>query len=172
MLSHAIADDELSGITPEAYAAEWKWDGIRVQAVREDGVVRLYTRTGDDISHTFPDLVGGLDVEGALDGELLVGHRGRTTASSLGTFSDLQQRLNRKTVSQKLMESHPAFLRAYDCLVDGGEDIRALPFRERRQRLEALVARSLAGPHRPLAARSPTPMARNSRRCARRRPIR
>ncbi len=71
MLSHAIADDELSGITPDAYAAEWKWDGIRVQAVREDGVTRLYTRTGDDISHTFPDLVAGLDVEGALDGELL-----------------------------------------------------------------------------------------------------
>ena len=75
MLSHAIADDELSGITPEAYAAEWKWDGIRIQAVREDGVVRLYTRTGDDISHTFPDIVGSFDVEAALDGELLVGHR-------------------------------------------------------------------------------------------------
>ena len=61
------------------------------------------------------------------------------------SFSDLQQRLNRKTVTAKLLASHPAFLRVYDCLVDGGEDIRALPFRERRQRLEALVARSLSG---------------------------
>jgi len=144
MLSHAIADDELSGITPEAYAAEWKWDGIRVQAVNDGGVKRLYTRTGDDISHTFPDLVAGLDIEGAIDGELLIGARG-DAGFALGSFSDLQQRLNRKAVSAKLMETHPAFLRAYDCLIDGTEDIRPRPFRERRQRLEALVARSLAG---------------------------
>jgi DNA ligase-1 len=143
MLSHAISDDELLRITPDAYAAEWKWDGIRVQAVNDGGVKRLYTRTGDDISHTFPDLVGGLDVEGAIDGELLVGAYG-DTGFALGSFADLQQRLNRKVVSAKLMESHPAFIRAYDCLIDGSEDIRALPFRERRARLERLVARSLA----------------------------
>ena len=149
MLSHAISDDELLRITPEAYAAEWKWDGIRVQAVNEAGVKRLYTRTGDDISHTFPDLVEGFDIEGAIDGELLVGAAGDSGFSSpsrqLGSFADLQQRLNRKTVSAKLMETHPAFIRAYDCLIDGGDDIRALPFRERRKRLEALVARSLSG---------------------------
>jgi DNA ligase-1 len=143
MLSHAIADDELKNIHPNAYAAEWKWDGIRVQAVNDGGVKRLYTRTGDDISHTFPDLVAGLDVEGAIDGELLIGAYG-DDGFALGSFSDLQQRLNRKTVTGKLMESHPAFLRAYDCLVDGTEDIRALSFRDRRARLEKLVARSLA----------------------------
>ncbi len=142
MLAQALAEEELSGITPETYAAEWKWDGIRVQAVREDDVVRLYTRTGDDISHTFPDIVAGLDVEAALDGELLVGHR-TEAGFVVSTFSDLQQRLNRKTVTPKLLASHPAFLRVYDCLVDGGEDIRTLPFRERRKRLEAVVARSL-----------------------------
>jgi len=143
MLSHALADDELALITPEAYAAEWKWDGIRVQAVREDGVARLYTRTGDDISATFPDLAGALDVEGAIDGELLIG-AASPDGFTLGSFGDLQQRLNRKTVSAKLMASHPAFLRAYDCLVDGSEDIRGLTFRERRQRLEAMVGRSLS----------------------------
>src|SRR5690606_15929880 len=125
------------------YAAEWKWDGIRVQAVNDGGVKRLYTRTGDDISHTFPDLAAGLDVEGAIDGELLIGAHG-DTGFALGSFSDLQQRLNRKAVSTKLMESHPAFIRAYDCLVDGTDDLRTLPFRERRNRLEALVARSLS----------------------------
>jgi DNA ligase-1 len=149
MLSHAISDDELLRITPEAYAAEWKWDGIRVQAVNDGGTRRLYTRTGDDISHTFPDLVEGFDIEGAIDGELLVGAAGDAGFSSpsrgLGSFADLQQRLNRKTVSAKLMETHPAFIRAYDCLIDGDDDIRALPFRERRARLEALVARSLSG---------------------------
>ncbi|CAN5223503.1 hypothetical protein BH10PSE9_BH10PSE9_26000 [soil metagenome] len=143
MLSHAIADDELKLITPDMYAAEWKWDGIRVQAVHDGGVTRLYTRTGDDISRTFPDLVAGLDVEGALDGELLVGARGES-GFALGSFSDLQQRLNRKAVTDRLLETHPAFLRVYDCLIDGKDDIRTLPFRERRQRLEALVARSLA----------------------------
>jgi DNA ligase-1 len=141
MLSHALADNELSLITPDLYAAEWKWDGIRVQAVREKGVARLYTRTGDDISGTFPDLVDALDFEGALDGELLIGARGEE-GFALGSFSDLQQRLNRKTVSQKLMGSHPAFIRVYDCLVEGEEDLRALPFRARRARLEVLVDRS------------------------------
>ena len=75
MLSHALDDDELALITPEAYAAEWKWDGIRVQAVREGDRSRLYSRTGDDVSGAFPDLVDGLDFEGAIDGELLVGRR-------------------------------------------------------------------------------------------------
>ncbi len=143
MLSHALADGELALITPEAYAAEWKWDGIRVQAVREDGVARLYTRTADDISRTFPDLVEALDFEGAIDGELLIGALAED-GFNLGSFGDLQQRLNRKAVSTKLMESHPAFIRAYDCLVDRAEDLRALPFRSRRVRLEALVAGSLS----------------------------
>ena len=143
MLSHAIADDELARITPEEYAAEWKWDGIRVQAVNDAGTKRLYTRTGDDISHTFPDLTDGLDVEGAIDGELLIGAH-EAAGFRLGSFSDLQQRLNRKSVSAKLMESHPAFIRAYDCLIDGTDDIRTLSFRERRARLERLVSRSLS----------------------------
>ncbi len=144
MLSHALGDDELALITPDAYAAEWKWDGVRVQAVRETGIARLYTRTGDDISTAFPDLVDGLDFEGALDGELLIGTRA-AAGFATGSFSDLQQRLNRKTVSEKLMASHPAFLRAYDCLVDGADDLRGLGFRERRRRLEALVAISKSG---------------------------
>jgi DNA ligase-1 len=144
MLSHAIEDSELAGITPAEYAAEWKWDGIRVQAVREDGVVRLYTRTGDDISHTFPDLTDAFDIEGAIDGELLVGAR-NDSGFDLKSFGDLQQRLNRKAVSPKLLETHPAFLRAYDCLMDGDEDIRPLPFRERRMRLEQRVSASLSG---------------------------
>jgi DNA ligase-1 len=144
MLSHALADSELALIAPDVYAAEWKWDGIRVQAVREGDVARLYTRTGDDISATFPDLVDGLDADAALDGELLIGGLG-AAGFALGSFADLQQRLNRKTVSASLMESHPAFIRVYDCLVDGGDDLRGLPFHERRRRLEGVVARSRSG---------------------------
>ncbi len=143
MLSQPLEEADLSRITPETYAAEWKWDGIRVQAVSDQGVRRLYTRTGEDIGDAFPDVLDGLDFEGAIDGELLVGRlEGETIAA--GSFSELQQRLNRKTVSGKLVISHPAFIRAYDCLVDRGEDTRALPFRERRARLEDLIAGSLA----------------------------
>jgi DNA ligase-1 len=141
MLSHALADDELRLITPDAYAAEWKWDGIRLQAVREGNTARLYSRTGDDVSRAFPDLVDGLDFQGAIDGELLVGRKG-ASGFEVASFSDLQQRLNRKTVTTKHMESYPAFIRAYDCLVDEGEDLRTLPFASRRARLEKLVARS------------------------------
>lgn len=135
MLSTPVQDSDLSKIDPADYAAEWKWDGIRVQAVSENGVRRLYSRTGDDISGTFPDLLEAMDFEGALDGELLVG----TPPEHVGTFSDLQQRLNRKVVLMKTIREYPAFVRCYDLLIDGDEDIRTLPLAERRQRLERFV---------------------------------
>ncbi len=137
MLAQAIDEDvDFARLDPAAYAAEWKWDGIRIQAVSERGQRRLYTRTGDDISGAFPDVLAALDFEGALDGELLVLRDG-----ALAPFGDLQQRLNRKTVDAKLLAAYPAGIRAYDLLLDGEEDLRALPFAERRKRLEAFIAR-------------------------------
>ncbi len=122
-------------ITGETFAAEWKWDGVRVQAVAEAGVRRIYTRTGDDISHTFPDVLAAMDFEAAIDGELLV----RRPDGAPASFNDLQQRLNRKTVSKRQMDERPAFIRAYDLLQAGGEDLRSLTFRERRGRLETFI---------------------------------
>ncbi len=136
MLSNPIEDRDLEKLDPADYAAEWKWDGIRVQAVAEAGVRRLYSRTGDDASRAFPDLVDAMDFSATLDGELLVGDPREVT----GTFSDLQQRLNRKTVSVRIMEQSPAFMRCYDLLQLGGEDLRGLPFTERRWRLEQFVS--------------------------------
>jgi DNA ligase-1 len=136
MLSNALEESDLAKLDPADYAAEWKWDGIRVQAVSEGGVRRLYSRTGDDISRAFPDLVEAMDFSGALDGELLVGDPSVAT----GTFSDLQQRLNRKSVSPKVARAYPAFMRCYDLLQRGEEDLRGLPFTERRNALEAFVA--------------------------------
>jgi DNA ligase-1 len=104
--------------------------------VNEGGVRRLYTRTGDDISKTFPDIVGALEAEGVIDGELLVMRDGK-----VASFADLQQRLNRKTVDAKTMAAFPAGIRAYDLLAEGPEDVRPLPFAERRRRLEAFVAK-------------------------------
>ncbi|MEM9669340.1 MAG: cisplatin damage response ATP-dependent DNA ligase [Pseudomonadota bacterium] len=127
-------DPEL--ITSETFAAEWKWDGIRVQAVSERGERRLYTRTGDDISHTFPDVIAALEFDAALDGELLV----RRADGSAAPFNDLQQRLNRKTVSKRLIEDRPAFVRAYDLLQHDDIDLRPLTFQERRMRLEEFIS--------------------------------
>jgi DNA ligase 1 len=140
MLAHALDESDLAAFDPAEFLAEWKWDGIRVQAVaaRQDGrlLARLYSRTGEDISKSFPDLLEALRLPGAIDGELLIMRQGRVQS-----FNVLQQRLNRKSVSAKLMTDFPAHLRAYDLLADGGEDLRELPFAARRLRLEDLVAR-------------------------------
>jgi DNA ligase-1 len=138
MLSHALEATDLERLDPADFAAEWKWDGIRVQAVAEGGRRRLYSRTGDDVSGAFPDLVEALVFDGAIDGELLVRDPDR---GGIASFSDLQQRLNRKTVSAAHLRRYPAHLRAYDLLQRGPEDLRPLPFAERRAALEAVVAR-------------------------------
>jgi DNA ligase-1 len=136
MLAQALDEAaDLPRLAPADYAAEWKWDGVRVQAASESGTRRLYTRTGEEISRAFPDLVAGLDFEGVIDGEVLVMRDG-----AAAPFSDLQKRLNRKTAGPRLQAEHPAALRAYDLLAVDGEDLRTLPFAERRARLEALLA--------------------------------
>jgi DNA ligase 1 len=169
MLAQALDEPDLTTLDPADFMAEWKWDGVRVQAVaaapsrtpdqpppfpppqaaegklmnplsqagqRGVGARRLYSRTGEDISKSFPDLLEALHLPGAIDGELLI-KRGGLVQS----FNVLQQRLNRKTVTGKLMADFPAHLRAYDLLADGDEDLRGLPFAARRARLEDFVAR-------------------------------
>ena len=146
MLAHALDESkDFATLAPADFTAEWKWDGIRVQAVtgvERDGrpAQRLYSRSGDDISSSFPDLMDALANgrwgTAAVDGELLVVIDGRVQP-----FSSLQQRLNRKTVSAKTIAQYPIHCRAYDILLADGEDLRPLPFAERRRRLEGFVAR-------------------------------
>jgi DNA ligase-1 len=136
MLAQALEPaDDFPKLDPASYAAEWKWDGVRVQAVSEAGVRRLYSRTGEDMGAAFPDVLAALDFEGVVDGELLI-RRGQ----GIGSFGELQQRLNRKSAGERLIAEFPAGIRAYDLLVDGSEDVRDRPFGERRSRLEAFVA--------------------------------
>ena len=141
MLAQPIDDLRVS---LDNYAAEWKWDGIRIQIVHAGGQTRLYSRTGDDISGSFPDVAASFAVAGVLDGELLV--RGEAQGAeahggAAASFNALQQRLGRKNVSAKLQGQFPAFVRLYDILFDGEEDLRALPWSARRARLEAFAAR-------------------------------
>ena len=125
------------------YGVEWKWDGIRIQLVHAGGDTRLYSRTGDDISGSFPDVAAAFATRAVLDGELLV--RGATQGAeahggAAASFNALQQRLGRKNVSSKIQGDYPAFVRLYDILFDGEEDLRGLPWEARRGRLEAVVA--------------------------------
>jgi DNA ligase-1 len=141
MLAHAIEDADFANLDAADFIAEWKWDGIRVQAVSGRGdnghiLTRLYSRAGEDITKSFPDLLPSLHLPGAIDGELLVLRDGRVQ-----TFNVLQQRLNRKVVSPKLTKEYPIHLRAYDLLGDGKTDLRELPFVERRARLETFIAK-------------------------------
>ncbi|MDX2309321.1 MAG: cisplatin damage response ATP-dependent DNA ligase [Hyphomicrobium sp.] len=138
MLAHPIEDADWPGLAPPDFSAEWKWDGIRIQVSATPGDVKLFSRTGDDISASFPDIRSAFDrVRAVADGELLVVRNG-----VVAPFNDLQQRLNRKTVSARLLREHPAHVRLYDLLFEGDEDLRGLPFHARRRRLEAWHERS------------------------------
>jgi DNA ligase-1 len=145
MLSHALEDKDWAALDLAEFSAEWKWDGIRVQIVATGGDARLYSRTGDDIGQSFPDVIGGMHFNAVLDGELLVVRNGE-----VAPFNDLQQRLNRKGVTRKQLEQFPAHVRLYDALIIEGEDLRALPFMDRRARLEAWFAR-MHPPHTDLS---------------------
>ncbi|GAC1583885.1 MAG: hypothetical protein NVS3B5_18540 [Sphingomicrobium sp.] len=141
MLAHPLNETKVD-LTD--YAAEWKWDGIRIQLVHAGGDTRLYSRTGDDISSSFPDIAAAFAHHAVLDGELLVRGAGQGAdehGGAVASFNALQQRLGRKNVSAKVQGEYPAFVRLYDILFDGDEDIRGFPWSKRRARLEAFVTR-------------------------------
>jgi DNA ligase-1 len=142
MLAHPLEETKVS---LDDYAAEWKWDGIRVQLVHAGGETRLYSRTGDDISGSFPDIAEAFRTPGVLDGELLVRGSEQGVADVHGgaaaSFNALQQRLGRKNVSQKMLSAYPAFVRLYDVLFEGDKDLRELAWEERRPRLESFAER-------------------------------
>ncbi len=147
MLAHPLEEKDLADLDISGVIAEWKWDGIRVQIASGSGEARLYSRTGDDIGQSFPEVLHGIRFEGVLDGELLI-KRG----DDIAPFNDLQQRLNRKAVTGKMLAQYPAHIRLYDALLLAGEDLRTLPLSERRVRLETWFAE-----HRPpLMDLSPT----------------
>ena len=110
----AAGGRRLAGLDPRDYLAEWKWDGIRVQLVARGSERRLYSRSGDDIGAAFPDICAAMPADVTLDGELLVIRDGE-----VAPFNDLQQRLNRKTPTPKLLRDFPAAVRLYDMSARG-----------------------------------------------------
>jgi DNA ligase-1 len=136
MLAHPLDEGQ---VDLAEYAVEWKWDGIRIQLVHAGGETRLFSRTGDDISGSFPEIANAFAVPAVLDGELLV--RGEAQGGAAASFNALQQRLGRKNVSAKVQGQYPAFVRLYDILFDGDADLRGLAWSDRRNRLETFMAR-------------------------------
>jgi DNA ligase-1 len=137
MLAHPLEAADLAALVLADWRAEWKWDGIRVQLTAGPGGRRLWSRGGEDIGGAFPEIVEAMDFHAVLDGELLVLRDGE-----VAPFADLQQRLNRKGVTAKMMAEFPVAVRLYDLLFEGAEDLRALPLDQRRARLESWHART------------------------------
>ncbi|MFC3908315.1 cisplatin damage response ATP-dependent DNA ligase [Legionella dresdenensis] len=137
MLSHPLSDQELLVLDHQQFAVERKYDGIRVQIVTNHTSKALFSRTGEQISKAFPDLLADINGSVVLDGELIIQH-----SHGVGSFNDLQQRLNRKTPTNKLMQNLPAGVILYDILAVNGGDLTLLPFNERRLHLEQWFERN------------------------------
>lgn len=131
MLANPLETQDWDALDLNDFAAEWKWDGIRVQLSRSGGETRLFSRSGDDIGASFPELIDAFRLDAVLDGELLVLRDGH-----VAPFSDLQQRLNRKAPGKPMQSKYPVHVRLYDALRVDGDDLRSLAFAERRQKLE------------------------------------
>ncbi|MEP6790717.1 MAG: cisplatin damage response ATP-dependent DNA ligase, partial [Ramlibacter sp.] len=124
------------------WQVEWKYDGIRGQIVKRSGKVWVWSRGEELVTERFPELVAlaqPLPDGTVLDGEIMVWKEGEGGGAP-APFSLLQQRIGRKTLSKKVLVDAPVTFMAYDLLEHQREDIRALPQRERRARLEALLA--------------------------------
>ena len=135
MLAHPL-DDGIVDLSE--FAAEWKWDGIRIQIAATGGETRLFSRGGDEVTAAFPEIAAAFTGVGVVDGELLV--RGDVQGGEAASFNALQQRLGRKTVTAAMQAEYPVFVRLYDILFDGTEDMRALGWTQRRDRLERFVS--------------------------------
>ena len=158
----ASAEEGLSYFTEAA--VEDKYDGIRAQAHISGSEVKIFSRTRDEITESFPELppaLAALPADAILDGEIVAwaypakledarsvvdepaSEAGEVRAKNLGSarpFGVLQQRLGRKKVSDKMLREVPVAFLVFDILFADGRLLIDLPLRERAQILDALVA--------------------------------
>ena len=165
-LAAPLEDDPASLGDLDDWQIEWKWDGIRAQLIQRDGVVHLWSRGEELITHRFPEIAAAasrLPDGTVLDGEVLAFRDDRPML-----FSALQQRIGRQKQVAQLVHSVPVVFMTYDVLELAGEDVRNVPLAERRARLEALLGAEDGGP--PAACcgslrSSPRRRGTSSRRC-------
>ncbi len=121
-----------------AWQAEWKWDGIRCQVLRRAGQTWLWSRGEELVTDRFPELVEAL--RAVPDGTVVDGEVLAWSGEAPLPFAALQTRIGRKALTRAVMDAAPVALVIYDCLEDGGVDLRERPLAERRARVEAIVA--------------------------------
>ena len=147
-LAHPFQAEAASLGNRDDWQVEWKWDGIRAQFIRRGAQSWLWSRGEDLLNGRFPELDtmhALLPDPTVLDGEIVVWRDGRVQP-----FADLQKRIGRKTVTKKILAELPVAFLAYDLLETDGEDVRAWPQWQRRERLEATVAEASRGASGPL----------------------
>ena len=120
----------------EDWLAEWKWDGIRAQLIRRGDVIALWSRGDESIAGQFPEIMADAPKlpDCVIDGEILAWKDNRVMP-----FAALQRRLGRKNPGKKVMTESPVIFLAFDLLELAGEDWRARPLEERREKLKDLV---------------------------------
>jgi DNA ligase-1 len=136
-LAYALEKDLEELGTPEEWIVEYKWDGIRGQFIKRDGEVFIWSRGEELVTDQFPDIKEELEKwEGnfVIDGEILAHKDGKVL-----NFNELQKRLNRKSLSKKILEEIPISVFAYDLLEWEGEDFREVAFYQRREQLMELL---------------------------------
>ena len=138
MLATPAADlSDIARTMPAEFLVEDKFDGIRAQAHVKEGRVAIYSRTMDEITHRFPELIGPLNslpTDVIIDGEIVPAND-----EAILPFSELQKRLGRKNVGRQLLIAVPVVLVAYDLLYASGEVLINKPLAERREVLERLI---------------------------------
>ncbi len=134
-LAYPIKTNELTQISSTEWAVEYKWDGIRGQLIYRDNESFLWSRGEELITEKFPELwVSDINTSFVIDGEILAWKNEKPMS-----FNELQPRISRKTVSKKMLSDIPIYFKAYDLLEINNEDVRSLPFRDRRLLLENIV---------------------------------
>jgi DNA ligase 1 len=138
MLATPAADlTDVARTMPAEFLVEDKFDGIRAQAHVEAGRVAIYSRTMDEITHRFPELIEplrSLPTDVIIDGEIVP-----ASDDAILPFSELQKRLGRKSVGSQLLKAVPVVLVAYDLLYEGGRVLIDQPLSERRHLLAQMV---------------------------------
>ncbi|MDQ4055516.1 MAG: non-homologous end-joining DNA ligase [Actinomycetota bacterium] len=121
----------------DGWIYERKLDGQRCLAVRDTRGTRLYSRSGRDVTMAFPEIAEALEQQAAddfvIDGEVVAFKGSRTS------FSRLQPRIHVSDAGRARRSGIPIFFYVFDVLRVAGDDLRAMPLRDRKRRLRTLL---------------------------------